>query len=81
MVIQQALFEKIKKPKVKKEKYLIGGQASFNGTNIITIQITHNGKRAGKIVARNGGMHWFSKGKTYGKRLSWTQFAKLLGES
>jgi len=82
MVVQNDLFGK--KPKVtrtKIEKYEIGGEARFNGTNIITIQITHSGKRAGKIVARNGGLHWFEKNKKFGTRISWSKFTKIMSEN
>lgn len=77
MVVQN-LFDSVKKSKVKKEKYTIGGEARFNGTNIITIQIIHSGKKAGKIVARNGGIIWLGKNKKIGTRISWTKFAKIM---
>lgn len=80
MVVQN-MFDETKKPKVKKEKYIIGGEARFNGTNIITIQITHSGKKAGKLVARNGGLIWFGKNKKIGTRVSWTKFSKIMSEN
>lgn len=79
MIQQVDIFKKPTRSK-KTDKYTITGEASFNGTNIITIQINHNGKRAGKIVARNGALHFFPKNKTYGKRIPWSQFERMMGE-
>ena len=59
-------------------KFKIGGGVSANGTVIFEAKIKKNSEAFGRLVIRDGGIHWFSKHSRKAERIGWDQFNTLI---
>lgn len=47
----------------------------------VKFQVKRDGAAHGTLEVSNGSMVWFSKGTTYGLKVSWVKFEKIMREN
>lgn len=47
----------------------------------VEFQVKRDGNILGTLTVSNGSIVWFPKGTTYGYKMGWTQFDKLMQQS